>query len=62
MNNSAPHGTVNNYTLSEDERNEGATLIYKTLVKVNEWFRVISIPEIKKRVEERGGWDGFFMA
>lgn len=40
-----------NARLSEDERN-GATLIYKTLVKVNEWFRVISIPEIKKRVEE----------
>ncbi|MET7036657.1 pantoate--beta-alanine ligase [Elizabethkingia miricola] len=40
-----------NARLSEDERNR-ATLIYKTLVKVNEWFRVISIPEIKKRVEE----------
>ncbi|KUY17017.1 pantoate--beta-alanine ligase [Elizabethkingia miricola] len=40
-----------NARLSEDERN-GATLIYKTLVTVNEWFRVISIPEIKKRVEE----------
>ncbi|CDN75223.1 pantoate--beta-alanine ligase [Elizabethkingia anophelis] len=40
-----------NARLSEEERN-GATLIYKTLVKVNEWFRVISIPEIKKRVEE----------
>lgn len=40
-----------NARLSDEER-EGATLIYKTLVKVNEWFRVISVPEIKKRVEE----------
>ncbi|MDE5430562.1 pantoate--beta-alanine ligase [Elizabethkingia meningoseptica] len=40
-----------NARLSDEER-DGATLIYKTLVKVNEWFRVISVPEIKKRVEE----------
>jgi len=40
-----------NMRLSEKER-EGATLIYKTLLKVKDWFRVISIPEIKKRVED----------
>lgn len=48
-----------NARLSDEER-DGATLIYKTLVKVNEWFRVISVPEIKKRVEEifaRSGYE-----
>jgi len=40
-----------NMRLSEIEK-EASSLIYKTLKKVNEWFRVISIPEIKTRVEE----------
>lgn len=40
-----------NMRLSEEER-EKATIIYKTLIQVNAWFRVESIPEIKKRVED----------
>lgn len=40
-----------NMRLSEIER-ETSALIYKTLKTVNEWFRVISVPEIKTRVEE----------
>lgn len=40
-----------NMRLSEQER-EKATIIYKTLIQVNAWFRVESIPEIKKRVED----------
>ncbi len=40
-----------NMRLSEIEK-EASSLIYKTLKKVNEWFRVISVPEIKTRVEE----------
>lgn len=40
-----------NMRLSEIEK-EVSSLIYKTLKKVNEWFRVISVPEIKTRVEE----------
>ncbi|MDY3548247.1 pantoate--beta-alanine ligase [Riemerella anatipestifer] len=38
-----------NMRLSETER-EDAKIIYETLLKVNDWFRVISIPEIKERV------------
>lgn len=34
------------------EQREKATLIHETLVKVNGWFRVVTIPEIKKRVEK----------
>lgn len=34
------------------EQREKATLIHETLVKVNDWFRVVTIPEIKKRVEK----------
>lgn len=34
------------------EGQQKAALIHETLVKVNDWFRVITIPEIKKRVEE----------
>ncbi|WP_392436861.1 pantoate--beta-alanine ligase [Cruoricaptor ignavus] len=34
------------------EMKEKAALIYETLVKVKDWFRIISIPEIKKRVQE----------
>ncbi len=40
-----------NMRLSEIEK-ETSALIYKTLKKVNDWFKVISIPEIKSRVEE----------
>lgn len=40
-----------NMRLSADER-EASTIIYKTLKNVNDWFRVLSIPEIKKRVED----------
>ncbi|MBC7556327.1 MAG: pantoate--beta-alanine ligase, partial [Chryseobacterium sp.] len=29
-----------------------AALLYETLVKVKDWFRIITIPEINKRVEE----------
>lgn len=32
------------------EQRQDAKIIYKTLRKVNDWFRVISIPEIHKRV------------
>ncbi|WP_300674541.1 pantoate--beta-alanine ligase [Soonwooa sp.] len=40
-----------NVRLSEEER-KASTIIYQTLKKVNDWFRIITIPEIKKRVEE----------
>lgn len=40
-----------NMRLTADER-KGAALIYNTLLKVNDWFRVISIEEIKRRVKE----------
>ena len=40
-----------NLRLNEIQRKE-ATLIYKTLLQVNDWFRVISVEEIKKRVKE----------
>ena len=40
-----------NMRLSEIEK-ETSALIYLTLKRVNEWFRVISVPEIKTRVEE----------
>lgn len=40
-----------NMRLSKIEK-ETSALIYKTLKKVNDWFRVISVPEIKTRVEE----------
>ncbi|MNK60261.1 Pantothenate synthetase [compost metagenome] len=40
-----------NMRLSEIEK-ETSALIYQTLKRVNEWFRVISVPEIKTRVEE----------
>lgn len=31
---------------------DAAKIIHETLVKVNDWFRIISIPEINKRVQE----------
>lgn len=40
-----------NMRLSDEERN-ASTIIYQTLKKVNDWFRIITIPEIKNRVEE----------
>lgn len=40
-----------NMRLSEAEKN-ASSIIYKTLKKVDDWFRVISIPEIKNRVDE----------
>lgn len=40
-----------NMRLSGIEK-ETSTLIYKTLKKVNEWFKIISVPEIKNRVRE----------
>ncbi|WP_370901080.1 pantoate--beta-alanine ligase [Chryseobacterium gossypii] len=40
-----------NQRLHEDRR-EDSKIIYETLKKVNEWFRVITIPEIKERVQD----------
>lgn len=40
-----------NMRLSREEKKASA-MIYKTLRTVDDWFRVISIPEIKKRVED----------
>ncbi|WP_234110324.1 MULTISPECIES: pantoate--beta-alanine ligase [Chryseobacterium] len=40
-----------NERLSPQQR-EQAKLIHETLVKVNDWFRIITIPEIYRRVQE----------
>ena len=40
-----------NVRLTETQRKE-ATIIYETLVKAKEWFKVISLEEIKQRVTE----------
>jgi len=40
-----------NVRLTETQRKE-ATIIYETLVKVKEWFKVLSVEEIKLRVLE----------
>lgn len=40
-----------NERLSKTQR-QNAKIIYETLLKVNDWFRVITIPEIEKRVSE----------
>ncbi len=40
-----------NQRLTAEEK-EAAKIIYETLVKVNDWFRVITIPEINHRVKE----------
>ncbi|SDQ15318.1 pantothenate synthetase [Chryseobacterium soldanellicola] len=40
-----------NQRLQEDRR-EASKVIYETLKKVNEWFRIITIPEIKERVQD----------
>lgn len=34
------------------EQKEAAKIIYETLIKVNDWFRVITIPEINQRVKD----------
>ncbi|MBW8359694.1 MAG: pantoate--beta-alanine ligase [Weeksellaceae bacterium] len=34
------------------EQREAATVIHQTLLKVNGWFRVVTVPEINKRVQE----------
>jgi len=38
-----------NQRLQEHRRND-SKIIYETLVKVNDWFRTVSVPEINKRV------------
>lgn len=40
-----------NQRLTETRREE-AKIIYETLLKVKDWFRIITIPEINRRVEE----------
>ncbi|EFK36909.1 Pantothenate synthetase [Chryseobacterium gleum] len=40
-----------NQRLHED-RKEASKVIYETLKKVNDWFRTVSIPEIKERVTD----------
>ena len=40
-----------NMRLSEAEK-KASSVIYQTLKKVDDWFRVVTIPEIKSRVEE----------
>ncbi len=40
-----------NQRLTAEEK-EAAKIIYETLVKVNDWFRVITIPEINQRVQD----------
>jgi pantoate--beta-alanine ligase len=37
-----------NLRLTEKQRKE-ATIIYETLLKVKEWFKVLSVKEIKER-------------
>ncbi len=40
-----------NERLTNDQR-ETAKVIHETLLKVNDWFRIVTIPEINKRVNE----------
>lgn len=40
-----------NQRLTEPRREE-AKIIYETLLKVKDWFRILTIPEINRRVEE----------
>ncbi len=35
-----------------NHQKEASTIIYQTLKKVNEWFRIVSIPEINQRVKD----------
>lgn len=34
------------------DRREASKIIYETLKKVNDWFRVVTVPEIKQRVQD----------
>lgn len=36
----------------DKERREASKIIYEALVKVKEWFRVITVPEIKERIQD----------
>ncbi|MGN7867222.1 pantoate--beta-alanine ligase [Chryseobacterium sp.] len=36
----------------QENRKEASKIIYETLKKVNDWFRTVSIPEIKERVTD----------
>ena len=40
-----------NERLSSEER-KAAKVIHETLIKVNDWFRIITVPEINNRVKE----------
>ncbi len=40
-----------NARLSEDEK-KASKVLHETLIKVNEWFRIITVPEINDRVKE----------
>ena len=40
-----------NERLTENQRN-AAKIIHETLIKVNDWFRIITIPEINQRVKD----------
>lgn len=40
-----------NQRLDKDRR-EASKIIYETLIKVKEWFRVITVPEIKERLQD----------
>ncbi len=40
-----------NKRLTPEERN-AAKIIFETLTKVNDWFRIVTIPEIYRRVQE----------
>ena len=40
-----------NERLSTEEK-EASKIIHETLLKVNDWFRIITVPEINKRVKE----------
>lgn len=36
----------------DTHRKEDSKIIYETLKKVNEWFRILTVPEIKQRVQD----------
>lgn len=40
-----------NQRLDKDRR-EASKIIYETLIKVKEWFRMITVPEIKERIQD----------
>ena len=49
--NSGLAASSRNERLTRYQRDD-AKIIHETLIKVNDWFRIITIPEIKRRVEE----------